>query len=256
MGPTRLLRFKLSERIGEAEVSPSGIPLPLLKQYVAEVSSFLSGSRKVLDLANLPVALKQGSLEIEASGLPDDIDLWTDLESLREQDSLQSIDRVRAAVIEKWQEAARKRSARAYSIEPDRGGARIRVSAETAYRHGVDSPWYVAERYLRGSLYESGGKTSPNIHLQLESGQSLPIAATREQLRDDTENRLYHQVMVRVAVEQHRDTGELRNARLIRFEDYRPAFDPHAFEAFVEEGSHAWRDIDDPAAWVRNQRGG
>jgi len=250
------LRFKLFDQIGEAEVSPSAVSLPLLKQYAEEVGSFLSGSRKVINLANFPVAVKQGSFEFEVSGLPDDIDLWTDLRALRQQDSLQAVDRGRAAVMEKWQEAARKRSTRGYAIEPDQGGARIRVTAETAYRHGVDSPWYLAERYLRGSLYESGGKKSPNIHLQLETGQSLPIAATREQLRDDKENRLYQEVLVRVSVEQHRDSGELRNARLIRFEDYRPAFDPERFAAYVEEGSHAWRDIDDPVAWVRNQRGG
>jgi len=57
-------------------------------------------------------------------------------------------------------------------------------------------------------------------------------------------------------VEQHRDSGELRNARVICFEHCRPAFDPDAFAAFVEEGMQAWRDVDDPVAWVRDQRGG
>jgi len=256
MSTTRTLRFKLFERVGEAEVSPSSIPLPLLKQFADEVGSFLTGSRKVIELASVPVGLRQGSLEFEVPGLPDDLDLWSDLEILREQDSLQSIDRARAGVMEKWQDASRKRPTRSYAIEPDRNGARVQVTAQTSFRHGADSPWFRAERYLRGSLYESGGKKSPNIHLQLESGQSIPISATREQLRDEKQNRLYHEVLVRVSVEQHRDSGELRNARLIRFEDYRPAFDPEKFAAFVEEGSRAWRDVDDPVAWVRNQRGG
>ncbi|MGH8125247.1 MAG: hypothetical protein ACREPK_05300 [Rhodanobacteraceae bacterium] len=251
----RKLHFRLNDRIGATEVTPDAVSLPVLKQFADEVGKFLSGSKRELDLSRLPVAIVKGSLEITAGGLPDELGLWADVDRLGREDSLQDVDPGRAIVIKQWQDAARKRPSRHYAIA-ENTKAPVIVSSESAFRDSGKSRWVRSERYVRGSLFESGGKESPNIHLQLAGNKTLVIKASRDQLRDDTENRLYHQVLARVDVEQNLDTGDLRDARLIRFEDYHPGFDPDAFAAFVEEGGKAWRDVGDPAEWVRAQRGG
>lgn len=251
----RKLRFKLHEKIGETEVTPDAVPLVLLKQFADEVGKFLGGSKRELNLSEFPVAIVKGSLEIAAEGLPEDLSVWGDLDRLDQEDSLQDIDRLRATVVRQWQDAARSRPSRSYAIARD-GNNAITVSSRSAFRDSSKSRWIRSERYLRGALFESGGKEAPNVHLQLADGKTLVIKASRDQLRDDKENRLYHQVLARVDVEQNLDTGELRDARLIRFEDYHPAFDPDAFAAFVDEGGKAWRDVGDPVEWVRAQRGG
>ncbi|MGH8190842.1 MAG: hypothetical protein ACREP2_05290 [Rhodanobacteraceae bacterium] len=251
----RTLHFKLDDKVGATEVTPSAVPLALLKQFAEDVGKFLSGSKRELNLSEFPVAIVEGSLEIATGELPENLGVWADLERLGREDSLQDIDRTRAAVVRQWQDAARNRPSRRYAITGDHRTAVV-VSSESAFRDSGKSRWVRAERYLRGSLFESGGKESPNIHLQLAGNKTLVVKANRDQLRDDKENRLYHQVLARVDVEQNLDTGELRDARLIRFEDYHPAFDPDDFAAFVEEGGKAWHDVADPVEWVRAQRDG
>jgi hypothetical protein len=38
--------------------------------------------------------------------------------------------------------------------------------------------------------------------------------------------------------------------------DYRPVYDEEAMRRFVEEGTKAWADVPDAAAWVREIRAG
>jgi hypothetical protein len=38
--------------------------------------------------------------------------------------------------------------------------------------------------------------------------------------------------------------------------DYRPVYDEEAMRRFEEEGTKAWADVPDAAAWVREIRGG
>jgi hypothetical protein len=58
-----------------------------------------------------------------------------------------------------------------------------------------------------------------------------------------------------VEADQHFKTGELRNLRLLSFENYRPGYDEDALKRFTEAGSKAWADVPDAAGWVRELRG-
>lgn len=254
MDTSRELRFQLSERIGDTEVSPTAVPLGLLKQFSEEVARFLSGSRREIDAAALPVAVEAGSFMLRVPRIDDDtLTLWGDLEALQAEDSLHLIDPRRRDVMLSWQQQARSKPGRTYVIGgPSRP---LKVTERSDFRLGETSSWVKAERYLTGKVVDMGGKTAANLHLQLPGGQSLKIEAGFEQLANEKDNHLYHEVLLRVALEENMRTGELRNARLLGFEPYRPRFDSDAFEAFVSKGTNAWRDVDDPVAWVREQRG-
>lgn len=255
MTKTRGLRFQLSDRIGNSEVSPAAVPPALLKQFADEVSRFLAGSRREVDPMTMPVSIGNGSLILQAGALPESLTLWGDLAILEREDSLHVVDPLRSKVVAEWQQQARSKPHRRYAIDAAKGGRLLVVDGQSNYRPGDDQPWVRSERYLAGVVLDMGGATSPNIHLKLDNGKTLKIDASQAQLADEKENHLYHNVLLRVQVDEHARSGELRNARLLGFEPYRPRFDSAEFDEFVRKGTEAWRDVADPIAWVREQRG-
>ena len=116
-------------------------------------------------------------------------------------------------------------------------------------------PWALTERYLLGKVMDMGGQPAANLHLQLADGRTVTVDATQEQLAARREDRLHDEALLRVEVEEDLRTGQLRNARLIHFTPYRPRFDREAFDEMVRKGTRAWKGVDNPAAWVREQRG-
>jgi hypothetical protein len=133
----------------------------------------------------------------------------------------------------------------------------VEVAEGSDYRIGAAIPWVTVEKYLFGVVEDMGGAQKANIHLRLrDTGQTVIVGASQDVLRDQPENRVYRQTLLRVIAEQHFKTGQLRNVRLLAFEDYAPSYDENALNAFADQGSQAWRDIPDAVAWVREQRGG
>ena len=118
-----------------------------------------------------------------------------------------------------------------------------------------DEFWVLTERYLLGKVVDVGGKSSANLHLQLADGRIVTVDATQEQIAAERENRVDHEALLRVEVEEHIGTGQFRNARLIHFAPYRPRFDSDAFDEMVRKGTQAWKGVENPSAWVREERG-
>ena len=255
MGMPHEIRFELSDRIGGVDVSPASVPLGMLKQFAADVGRFLAGSRGEVDTSTVPVAIVEGSLAIVAPDLKDSLSVWSDIAVLQREDSLQLIDPLRADVLVEWQRQAKRNPSRRYAIADAATRVSIAISARSDFRHGGQEPWFRAERYVRGKVVDTGGKTISNLHLLLEDGTTLKIAATQQQLREEKDNYVYHDVIVRVSLEEHLQTGQRRNAHLLAFERKNEKFDAAAFDEFVRQGTAAWRDVGDPAAWVRDQRG-
>lgn len=254
MSESKLL-FQLSDRIDGVEVSPRSVPLSLLRQFSSDVGQFIAGSTRDIDPADLSVAVVEGSLGIAVPQASLPPALMADLASLDREDSLHLIDPRRADVIQRWQQQPRTSQARRYVIGLAGIKPFIVVSAESRYRVGSAEPWALTERYLLGKVMDMGGKSSANLHLQLADGKTVTVAATQEQIAAERENRVYHEALLRVEVEEHIRTGQFRNARLIHFAPYRPRFDSQAFEEMVRKGTEAWKGVDNPAAWVREQRG-
>ena len=176
---------------------------------------------------------------------------------LQRQDSLGEIDPKRAEVLAKWQSRSKGCPDLRYGIRL-RGLAikAIELSTATDYRIGEIVPWVKVEKYLFGTVVDMGGAQKVNVHIRLNDGQVMIVGTNQGYLKGQQENRLYHKVLLRVEADQHIRTGQLRDLRLLSFENYEPRYDEEALDRFAEKGRRAWADVQDAAGWVRQLRGG
>jgi hypothetical protein len=248
------LRFTINDRIDNIDVSPSHVSLALLAEFQKDVGEFLKGSNNDIDPTNVLVSIEAGSFTILASGLLIANTLWTDLEHLKSTNSLSSIDSKRARVIERWQTKAQKNPNRRYSVVNQSAEISVWVDSTSDFRKTEDM-WVHVEKYLHGKIVDIGGKNKANVHLELEDGTSLIIAAAQVLLEQEEQNRLYRSALLHVTAEENLITGELRNYQLLSFPDYHPSYNDDEFNLMVERGTKAWIDVPDATAWLENLRG-
>ncbi len=254
MNPINQLHFAVSDRIDGNEVSPSFVPLLLLGEFQEDVSDFLKGSSRDVNLAEVIVSIEQGSLAFLAAGLLTANALWNDLERLQTSNSLASIDPKRAKVIEQWQNSARKNPHRRYFVTNPSARFSFSVDANSNF-HSAEDVWIQVEKYLHGKVIDIGGKRTVNVHLELEEGMTLKIQATQEQLAQGEQNRLYRPALLHVMAEENLLTGQLRNHKLLDFVDYQPNYNETSFNKMVARGTQAWADVTDATDWLQTLRG-
>lgn len=253
MQPANALRFALNDRIQDAEVGPAHVPLVLLGNFQKDVSDFLAGASKDIDPNQVMVAIEEGSLALIASGLLAASSLWADIERLHDPLSLGLIDPKRAAVVTRWQAAARKHPHRRYTLADHSGKALLQVDSSSDYRDQSAPIWVEVRKYLHGEITDLGGTSKPNVHLKLESGKVLLIASNQQLLAAEERNRLYKPATLHIAAEENLDTGELRNLTLLGFEAPHGTWDASAFDELVRKGTQAWANV--PIDWLENLRG-
>lgn len=254
MQPADTLRFVLDDRIDDAKVGPSRVPLGMLKQFQKDVTEFLGGSNREVDPNQAMVAIEEGSIAFAVSGLLAATSLWSDVTRLQGSSDVGLIDPKRAEVVERWQTAARKHPHRRYAVGDRSGKAAFRVDRDSDFRNQSVTAWVQVEKYLSGQITDQGGTTKANVHLKLDSGRVLIIASKQQLLAEQTKNRLYRPATLRVTAEEHLDTGELRNLVLQSFEDARAVWDEAQFDEMVRRGTAAWKDV--PEDWLETLRSG
>ena len=259
-GETRTFKFTMKRTADGAEITPATISLPLFVEYNEQVLRFLRGSGKGADLVDSRVGIEDGSFRLAVTlDAAIAATLAPDFARLQQQDSLGDIDPMRARVIREWQAEARKYPDRAYSIEEigDVDVKPVTVNVQSDYHRRDDDQWVQVEKYLTGKIYEAGGKNKANLHLLLEdSNQAIIIETPEELLRNDPQNRLYHEARLRVTARQNLRTGQLKEFRLLEFAELAREFDETAYQRLVERGTQAWAGVADAGAWVEEQRGG
>lgn len=236
------------------EVSPRRVPLGLLKAFSSEVADLLRGDTNTPELANVDVAIVEGSLALATPPLAA-ADLWADLRSLVHDERLDGLSPRRRKVIERWQLMARKQRSMRFEIRSDGLPRPVVVSASSDYRADDADQWVRVERYVRGEIEDLGGAGTPNAHIRLPDGKRLTVETDRDALRDDKRNRLYKPAMVRISAEYNVVTREYRHARLIEFVEHDARFDEREFARLTERGAKAWKDVGGAAAWVDSLRG-
>lgn len=254
MEPTNELRFAVSDLIRDAEVGPQHVPMSLLGDFQKDVSEFLRGSCRDVDPTEVMVSVEEGSLALVATGILSAMTLWSDIERLQLPDSLSSIDSKRAAVIERWQAAARQNPHRKYKVVDSSKQIRIFVDSSSDFRR-IEDAWVHVEKYIPGQVVDWGGKTRANVHLETEGGSILVVSATQELLAKEEQNRLYRQALLHISAEENLLTGDLRNPRLLGFESHQPAFDEEEFARMVNRGTDAWANVPNSTEWLENLRG-
>ena len=250
-----ILSFSLNDRVENVEVGVNHVPLALLGAFQKDVSEFLRGSTREVDPNDVIVAIVEGSVRLNvAAGLLAATTLFADIDRLQSNRNLSSIDPKRAAVIERWQVAAKQHINRKYRVFGTAISSSITVDSSSDYRR-IEAAWVPVEKYLSGKVVDLGGKTKANIHIELSSGVSVTVTAPQDLLEKEEKNRLYKNAVLYVSADQNIDTGELKNYKLLSFSDVSPVFNEEAFNTMVEKGTQAWSDVPNVTEWLENLRG-
>ncbi|WP_368642597.1 hypothetical protein ABRY95_07220 [Castellaniella ginsengisoli] len=255
MEPLNVLRFAVSDRINDVEVGLKHVPLSLLGEFQKDVTEFLRGSSRDVDLAEVLVSVEDGSLALVATGLIAATALWADLAQLENPDALGRIDPKRAAVIERWQASSQQNPHRVYRVADVDERRHWHISHETDFRRAED-PWVAIEKYVYGRIVDWGGKIKANIHLEMDDGMVLKISAEQGLLAREEQNRLYRHALLHIAAEENLLTGAIRDPKLLSFESHQPVYDDAEFEAMVRRGTTAWSGVSDVTAWLDDLRNG
>jgi hypothetical protein len=250
------LEFSLKDEIGGKPLTPDTIDLPTLRGFLAEIETLIKGDMPGASLADSRVRIKKSSVKVIA--LVRHLlaaDVRADLSKLAKIGDLDAIQPKRAQVIESWQTRARRSPNRLYLIPDGANKKEIRISNTTQFQHGGENAWVSVEKHLTGKVIDLGGK-SPNVHLVLaDTGETVCVDATEQQLAAEEENHAYKNVTLRVQGEQHLRTKALRNLRLIQFSPQTAEVDEKALASLWEKGREAWKEVKSAAAWVEALRG-
>jgi hypothetical protein len=112
------------------------------------------------------------------------------------------------------------------------------------------------EEFLRGEIYDLGGKQVVNAHMLLPDGKTIKVEAAKDTIRADKLNRLYKPAMVRIKAEYNVLTREYRNARLLELVEHDSKLDAQAMARLTGRGTVAWKDVPNASQWVDDLRGG
>ena len=251
------IEFSLDDVVGGQPLTPETVDLPTLRGFLEEVETLIKGDVPGASLADSRVRIEKGSVKVIA--LVAHLlaaDARADLAKLDQTGDLDMIQPKRAAVIERWQMRTRRSPSRVYSVAAGISGHTVRVSNTSQFQHGGENAWVSIEKHLTGKVVDLGGKQDPNVHLVLvDSGESVRVGATEQQLAAEKENQLYKEVTLRVQGEQHLRTKALRNLRLIQFSPQTTDIDEQALASLWEKGRKAWKDVKSAAGWVEALRG-
>lgn len=256
-GELTALEFRLEEVVSGRPLTPATVDLPTLRGFLEEVEKLIKGDVAGASLSDSRLRLEEGSVKLVA--LVAHLlaaDVRADLAKLEETGDLDTIQPRRGEVIGQWQSRTRRSPTRAYSVLtcPDRPP--LLVANTSQFQHGSENAWVSVEKYLTGKVVNAGGKQDPNVHLVLvDSGKSVRVSATEQQLGAEKENQLYKDVTLRVLAEQHVRTKELRDIRLVQFLALSGEADERALANLWQKGREAWRGVTTAAGWVESLRG-
>jgi hypothetical protein len=238
-------------------ITPENVDLLTLHQFMGEVIELIQGEAKRAEMGQPSVAIEDGSvrlISVVASLVA--ASFHADMKALASSADLDAISPKRAQVIEMWQSRTTKSdSKRRYSIAPDASrpdGVMVQITRESTFRHHQLDNWVRSEKYISGRVVDLGGKTKPNIHLVLPSGDSIKIDASESQL--EGADYLYRAITLNVIAMEHIRTGELRDLRLIDVVRPLKEIDEDKLKSLWRKGRKAWADITSPTEWVEQLR--
>lgn len=251
------LSFSLHDEMDGRLLTPENVDLLTLHQFMGEVIELIQGEAKRAEMGQPSVAIEGGSVKLVSMvATLVAASFQADMETLARTADLDAISPKRAQIIETWQSRATKSdSKRRYSIAPDagaRGAAAVQINQQSTFRHHQLDNWVRSEKYISGRVVDLGGKTKPNIHLVLPSGESIKVEASESQL--EGADYLYRAITLNVHAMEHIRTGELRELRLIEVVRPLKEIDEDKLKSLWQKGRAAWSEITSPTEWVERLR--
>lgn len=258
MKPAGTIKFRFVQLIDGVEVTPANISFADFMRFNREVADFIVGSGNAGLLHDAHPEIEEGSHVVKVvltAALLQSIQ--PDYEKLLGGQSLRGMDAKRLAVVDKWQKRSRKNPDYRVDLLPENTPLKpVHISAATDFHGADENQWVKIERYVRGRLFEQGGKNKANIHLTLEStGQDLVVETTQDFLNKLSGVKTYDMVEVQLVAEENQTTKELRNPRVIDVASKRPYYDEDELNRAIEKGTKAWAEVGDISKWVADQRG-
>jgi len=250
------LEFSLNDVVGGKPLTPDNVDLPTLRGFLFEVETLIKGDVAGASLADSRVRIEKGSVKVVAlvAHLLA-VDARADMAILDQTHDLDAIQPKRAQIIESWQSRVRRSPSRFYSIPDGVKKREVRITNTSQFQHAGENSWVSVEKHLTGKVIDLGGK-APNVHLILaDSGETVRVDATEQQLAAEKENHAYKDVTLRVQGEQHLRTKALRNLRLIQFSPQTTDVDEQALASLWKKGREAWKEVKSAAGWVESLRG-
>jgi hypothetical protein len=236
------------------ETSPDRVQLKTLQVFVRDIDELLRVGDTGQEQRDLEVSVVKGSLAVQTFPIADP-GLLQDLSLLMSSQRIDALHSKRKGVIERWQKAAVANKGLWYQITAPFLTRPVVINADSDYHADDADQWVQVERYVRGEIEDLGGHTRPNAHIRLPDGKTLTVATDRDMLRADKINRLYKPAIVRITAEYNVVTRDYRNARLVAFVEHDNRFDEREFKRMTDRGAVAWAGVEEPGAWVDEQRG-
>lgn len=251
------LSFSLHDEMDGRALTPENVDLLTLHQFMGEAIELIQGEAKRAEMGQPSIAIEGGSVKlVSLVATLVAASFQADMEALTRSADLDAISPKRAQIIETWQRRSTKSdSKRRYSIALDgktKTAVTLQINQKSAFRHHQLDNWVRAEKYLSGRVVDVGGKTKPNIHLVLPSGESIKVEASESQL--EGADYLYKAITLNVNAMEDIRTGQLRDLRLIDVVRPSKEIDEDKLQALWKKGRAAWSEITNPTEWVERLR--
>lgn len=170
-------------------------------------------------------------------------------------ESLVGVEPATAKAIEDIQKDSRIKGY-SYSFCTSNSSEKLVITPNSNYKRS-EALWIDGEFYFYGVIHDAGGKTSPNIHIDTKEFGSLKISASKDYLRDQTCNLLYHTCGIRAKGRQNLTTKEIdkESLELVSIFDYSPVYNENYIEELIAQATPILSTIPDKQEWLNELRG-
>lgn len=253
---TGYVQVHIEGKVGAEKLSPENYDIDDLRMLLEEVILlFESTNTKKRPVVSLEIG--EGSVISKFKTTLQSVAIAGAVISLvQENHSLDGLDSRTASVFENMQKTARQKNY-TFKLSTSLGGEGKELVITPQTRLLVHAPVLLdAEFYFYGVVVDAGGKSNPNIHLDVNGLGVITISSPRDYLASLGNNLLYHECGVRVKGVQNMQTGEIGNTfELIELMDYSPAFDEEYLNECIHKTSKHLKNID-PELYLDEIRGG
>lgn len=262
MADLETVEFILDGAVAGQPVSASkGVPFTRFIEFNNDVQTYIQGSDSKTVLHDVRVQVHEGSyllrVLIPAGLLPS---LIADSAKLSTPAALSDIDESRARVVLRWQERAKMEPSLIYAVRSPSGAfSPVTISKDSSLARPERTAWVDIERYVIGEITDWGGTQNPNVHIRLRnSRETIIVASTEEQIREQRENLVFHKAIVHLRAKQNPKTGDVDKSsyKLLALRAYKTDVEDIRLQQLFEKGAKAWAQVPEAAAWVEELRGG
>lgn len=239
------IQIHVSGMVGTEALSPANYDIGELKNLLSDMCALFDAATNK-KRPNVSLEIENGSFigkfiaPLQVVALAGAV-----IGMVQADNSLRGLTPQTAEVFENMQKSARRNNY-TYEITSSlqKKGESLFITPQTML-HKEAPVWVQGEFFFYGTIVDAGGKTNPNIHLEVKNLGTIAISAPKEYLANQERNLLYHKCGVRVKGKQNPDTGEYgTDFELVEITDYTPAFDEKYLDDCIRRASEHLKGID------------